>query len=177
MAGLRVYILGASLLFGGMLASWNSFASNQTPQSIYQVDEALETHSKELSNRIRRLYSDGVLALALDSSTSQAKEIFCDILKIDSAHGPSLYELAGLNLHKNDSLALAYMKRAFVTDTSNLQYKTRLAMAHIFNNNYEEALTLYKSITEQEPNNPANFHTLSVLYVHTNMPYKLHLRF
>lgn len=116
------------------------------------------------------LYSEGVFNRLINGDPEFSKYIFREVLKHDSSHAPSYYELAQLYSGEPDS-AILFAGKAFELDTTNIWYHSLLGELYIHTGQYDSALTIYTSLIRDEPRNPDNYRLLAVLYEIQEKPF------
>lgn len=144
-------------------------AAEQTQNTSETPPNTLPEHDK--AQRVSQLYSSGIIAADIDSLPVEAVSFFEQAVELDSAHAPSLYELANFTYIIDKVKAKEYIKRAIAADSSTSDYHRELAKIYILDRQYDSAAAVFGKIVELEPKNPYNYQMLSTLYIHTDQPY------
>ena len=119
----------------------------------------------------RYLYADGVKKYIIAQDTIKAESLFCEVLALDSAHAPSLYQLATIYLGRDNARAFDYARRAYEQDTMNNWSTSLYGHTLIYNNRLPEALRVYRRLLDIDPSNQDNYRILAILYQQSQQPY------
>ncbi len=117
------------------------------------------------------LYSEGIKAKLLGGDTTRTAAIFNAVLRLDSTHAPSLYELAQLYAASAPGKAIGYTRRACLLDTANVWYRGQLARLLVFHREYDPALDVYRQLMRMAPHDPENYRMTAALYEQRGQPF------
>lgn len=115
------------------------------------------------------LYTDGIRNMISGGDPKHSIAAFEAVIKQDSTHAPSYFELATITADPNQ--ALKYSLKANQLDTTNLWYKAQLGRLYITTKEYDAAMNIYSKLVELAPNNPDNYRLLAALYEQSNQPF------
>lgn len=114
-------------------------------------------------------YTEGMKKNLVEGDTASAARYFRLVLRSDSTHAPSWYELA--NLAADPAEALEYSRKANREDSTNIWYRIQLGRLLIGTGNYSDALGLYEQLVKQDPHNWLNYTMLAALYEQNRQPF------
>ncbi len=113
-------------------------------------------------------YLEG-LRLKYKGDYSESFEAFQSALEIDSTSSAAQYEVAQYYLDTEDiDSALKALNKAVEYNPANADYKTALADLNRESGHFEEAISLYESLTAEYPDRPELHFYLSELYMRVN---------
>lgn len=100
--------------------------------------------------------------------------LFGEVLKLDSLHAPTYYELANL-FAQTPQQAIPYSRNALRLDSANTWYLTQLGQLYLGTKAYDSALRVYNKLLKLAPGNPDNYVRLAALYEQQGQPFFGHL--
>lgn len=116
------------------------------------------------------LYTEGIRHSMIPDNEAVSLELFKRVLKIDSLHAPSYFEIANL-LSDTPEKALSYSQQANRLDPANTWYRSQLGRLYIATEQYDSALTIYNDLLRIAPENPENYRLLAALYDQQGLPF------
>lgn len=124
-----------------------------------------------LPDSLSRTYrhTDAVKRLTIYRDTTEARQIWHDILEQDSTYSPALYYLS--ITERPSSEALEYARRAFLADTTNKWYTENYATKLVEARQYTRAIPIYRRLMRLDPKNLNSYHALAIIYGSSGMPY------
>ena len=114
-------------------------------------------------------HTEAIKRLSIYRDTTQARQIWQEIVAADSTYSPALYYLSKIESDSNE--ALQYARKAFVTDTTNKWYTENYAAQLIAARQYTRAIPIYRRLMHLDPRNLQSYHALAVIYGSSGMPY------
>lgn len=121
------------------------------------------------------LYTEGIKQQMIHGDTMQARKSFTEAIRLDSVFAPAYYELAG-TMTEDGPRAIGEVIRlageASRLDADNKWYLQFYGQALVMGSRYDDALKVYRSLTQRDAQNPENFRILSALYDQTQRPYE-----
>jgi tetratricopeptide (TPR) repeat protein len=162
-------LLKSILLFvlGLSLAMCGTYKPVQKPAE-WQV-EASGDYAGKLSPAF--YYTEALKRYLIHEEPAQAQWLLHKALEEDSLHSPSLYEMASIMGETDPARALPYARKAVDTDSTNLWYKNLLAKLLVNNQDYDQALDMYKKLVVAAPHDADNYRMLAALYAVTGNPF------
>ncbi len=121
------------------------------------------------------LYTEGIKRQMIRRDTAEARALFTEAIRRDSAFAPAYYELAGSLAEGGDGTigeVIRLAGEAARRDTANKWYQQFYGQALLIGNRYDEALGVYRSLTRSDAQNPENFRLLAALYAEAKRPYE-----
>ena len=123
------------------------------------------------SLRAAYLYTEGVRVGSFSDNPLAALPYFERVLAIDSTHAPSHYQLSLAHTYRNPDKVYEHARKAYVADTTNLDYLEQYAYSLVGTGDYAKAKASYEKLLRLDPKNPANYRAAAILYAGTNMPH------
>ena len=96
-------------------------------------------------------HTEAIKRLSIYRDTTQARQIWQEIVAADSTYSPALYYLSKIESNSNE--ALQYARKAFVTDTTNKWYTENYAAQLIAARQYTRAIPIYRRLMHLDPRN------------------------
>lgn len=122
------------------------------------------------SLRSLHCYTEGLKARAIHGDTVRAYALFREALAADSLYAPAAYELANGRHFTSVEEGVTLARRAYESDTLNKWYHRLYGQMLLVANRYEEALPLFRALTERDPE-PENYRILAALYEQLDRPF------
>ena len=106
------------------------------------------------------LHTEALKSLLIKRDTVLAANTLSALLKQDSTYAPALHLFARITSDKKR--AVEYARRAYLSDTTNRFYLKVYGRALLQNEEYDEAVTLFRKMVKRS-NDPEDFYILSIL--------------
>ena len=106
------------------------------------------------------LHTEALKSLLIKRDTALAANTLSALLKQDSTYAPALHLFARITSDKKR--AVEYARRAYLSDTTNRFYLKVYGRALLQNEEYDEAVTLFRKMVKRS-NDPEDFYILSIL--------------
>lgn len=117
------------------------------------------------------LYTEGIKQNAIARDTVRARELFLEAIRNDSTFAPAYYEMAANGMYSTPDEAVDLARSAYRLDTTNKWYHQFLGQALIYARRYDEALSVYRRLRADDPQNPDNYRLLAALYEQAQQPF------
>ena len=132
--------------------------------SIFSVEAEAQDDKDTKDSRAMNAFLDAEKYKMLENYP-EAVKLYEKTLEIDSEYDPAMFQLARLYLYDQKfNEALFWMERAHIIDPKNKWYS--LLLIDLYRNNYQiaAAISIYRKLLEEEPNNTEYLLSLSGLY-------------
>ena len=116
------------------------------------------------------LYTEGLKNSLMHGDPRRSAALFGEVLKLDSLHAPTYYELANL-FAQTPQQAIPYSRNALRLDSANTWYLTQLGQLYLGTKAYDSALRVYNKLLKLAPGNPDNYVRLAALYEQQGQPF------
>lgn len=117
------------------------------------------------------LYTEGLKALRIHEDTARGRALLEQALAIDSLYAPAHFALVTNNLSRTAEEARRRAETAYLQDTANVWYHRAYGQTLIMNEQYADALPIYRSLNEKDPHDLDVYRILAALYEQNNQPY------
>ena len=151
---------------GAMLSSLSRASEQDTLQTKKPKPQLIIPDSLKALYR----YTEGMKKYTIHKDTTAALKLYDEALEIDSMLTPASYEKASLLLDSDAKQALRYARRCYMSDSTNKWYLGLYGQALIINDNYAEAMPIYRRLIHIDDKNPDNYRIMAMLYQQQQMP-------
>lgn len=123
------------------------------------------------SLRADYLYTEGVRVAAQEGNDSLSLPYFEQVLRIDSMHAPTHFQLASFYDRKDPHKSLHHSTIALRSDSNNVDYLQMHSYALVGVGDIQAAKVGFEKLLRKDPKNPYNYRAAAMLYAATRMPH------
>lgn len=113
-------------------------------------------------------YTDALKKLLIEQDTVASRELLRQVLKADSTHAPSWFQLS---VTDTDGEGLQAAGNAYRLDSLNKWYGALYGQRLLEAGRFDRARALYTRLVRVDRDNPENYRLLSLLYQQAGMPF------